>query len=397
MMFTLHRLESVGDVPALGDWLTMLARAKTPMAITLKARQKKIALATRDDCWVIDCKLPVADLILPTLLTRLSDAQIPLITRNLVRDLPEIVAFFAKNLNHDEHNLFRDMVDSFTADLTCAAKCINQGVTAPAKFRLIEHDAYEVALLEPQYATGISAYYLKVAIPVAKAIAESWMFAKGRNPEWFITYKSLWLRVLAFFSQDPTLTWAFSEGRDVYDDIAKLFETNREQAETILLWAACGCDLSVFAKRFPDYVTGLPENLKAFEDIFKRKMPTLAWSIQMMKDAYWNTRQVETRYGRILRPGHPMGEAVAFRVFGTVEDILGVVSATFWTNRPSRDTMVIRFDGDPASDVVRVVGAGPSSVQGRLSWLQDMTQLSTLGNPLGQVLLNPLVTELPRL
>jgi hypothetical protein len=179
------------------------------------------------------------------------------------------------------------------------------------------------------------------------------------------------------------------EDRDPFEAVGKLLKVEAPVAETLLLWQACGRDMDCFTKRFPALVNQLPEDLVQYSEQFNRSLPSLSMSVAQMKQAYYESRSVETRYGRRLRPGHPYGEAVAFRVFGTVEDLIGIAAVTFWQNRPSSDILLTQFGG--GLDNIRVGGVGPK--HGKEMWLQELKSLSGLANPLKDISLHPNVVQ----
>src|SRR3990167_3294798 len=104
-----------------------------------------------------------------------------------------------------------------------------------------------------------------------------------------------------------------------------------------------------------------------------------------MRQAYRETGTLETRYGRRFRAGQTEGEAVTHLIFGTVEDIVSVAMVTFWTNRTTRDIMILRAEGGPSADTIRIHGTGPSSIGGKASWMIHLQELATLASPLGLV------------
>lgn len=388
-LFQTHAVDNAGEVAAFSEWLTNCARLDQEVAVA--ARKTKLAFSTREDVWVINLKAECAPLSIGVLRTHLIDqAQLKFAARDLYILLIDLSKLLGPLFNMAPTSVLFHLSSAFVADLTGAAVAINQTVTPQNKFRLIEHDAYEVALLEPQYSHDAPAYYNKIAIPFAKLQAETTLHKPGQA-EWFVSYDRLWIKVLAFYTGDPTLMWALVEDRDPVEAVGKLIKADTyEDAENLLLWQACGRDMDCFSKRFPGQIDALPENLNEYSEKFNRSLPALSMAVAQMKQAYYETRTVETRYGRRLRPGHPHGEAVAFRVFGTVEDIVGVAAVTFWQNRPASDIMLTQFAG--GLDTVRISGVGPK--HGQELWLQELKPLSTLADPLGQVALRPNVVQL---
>lgn len=392
--FETHQVNSLAEVGPFAEWLSGTARAEQKVAIALRERQKKIAFSTRDDCWIVDLKSPAAPFVFGILRTQIIDHnQIKLVARDLYQDLVDLSKILAPLLGFTPNNVFQNLAPAFVGDLTSAAHVINQTVTPKNKMRLVEHDAYDVALLEEQYGIGIVPYYEKVGLPFAKLQAEAVVNPK-RAPEWWVTYQYLWIRVLAYYTGDATLVWSFAEGRDPLESIQNVIHCeSREQAEALLLWQACGRDIAVFRTRFAALIPLLPDSLPVWANIMDKALPSLSVACGQMQQAYQESRSVETLYKRKLRPGNPAGEAVAFRVFGTVEDLLNVAAVTFWNNRPTTDVLISYFDGTIGT--TRIGGVGPQ--RGVEAWTQQLKPLSTLANPLGPSLeLHPIVTQAPR-
>lgn len=393
--FQNHLVDRLSEIGPFGEWLIMQARQRQSIAIAIRDRQKKIAFATRDESWVVDLKSPAGVIAAGVLRARLVDTnQISLLTRNLSRDLRDLTLFLAQHLEVPISEMYYYLAPACVGDLTTAAKCINQTVTPMGKFKQIEQDAYEIALLEPQYAYGIVPYYEKVGLPLAKVVAEASLFTKADTPlTWWVSYPYLWLRVLTYYCGDPTLSWAFAEHRDPVEAVAKLLKSTEIEAYATLLWQACGRDIPVFTKRFPSLLDQLPDSLEEYGNKLDRTMPAMAMAASQMKNAYMETRNITTLFGRKLRAGAAMGEAVAFRVFGTVEDIVGVAAATFWNNRPTRDILISKFEGGPAAEDIRIGGVGPKTEVEKVSWLTNLKQLAPLGQPLGEMSLSPMIVS----
>lgn len=391
--FQVHLADNASQAAPLGLWLADCERRGTPVAVALRDRQKKLCLATRDDAWVLDFKSDASPLLAGVLRSHIIDGNnLRFLARNITKDLREICTYMSKVLGTTPLSLFTNLAPYFVGDLTSAAHCINQVVTPMNKFTSIENDAFEVALLEPQYAHGIAAYYQKIGLPFARLQAESWLVPK-KPAEWWVSYEHLWVRVLAFYTGDPTLGWAFVERRNPFEVIGKMFKCSEHEAELRLLWQVCGRDMSVFVNRFSTRASELPDDLTSWNDQLDRSMPATAMACHQMKQAYFDTHYAETLYKRQLKRGSDYGEAVAFRIFGTVEDIINVAAVAFWNNRPTSDVMITKIEGGPDASLIRVLGIGPQ-VGVRHQWSESMKQLSSLGNPLGSTLtLNPQVVQ----
>ena len=397
-LFQTRQVDKLAEVAPFASWLMEVAHRGDIIAVSLRDRQKKMAFATRDEAWVLDFKSPAGLIAAGILRTQLVDHnQLRFATRNLAVDLRDMTRYLADLLEMPLTEVWAHLSPVCVADLTRAAACVNQPVTPRSKFKSAEHDAYEVALLEPQYATGIADLYQKVGIPMSKLVAETSLFKrKDEAISWWVSYDLMWLRVFTFYSGDPTLTWAFHEGQDPFEVVGKMLQLPPATAETLLLWQACGREMGVFQKRFPHLV--LPDDMVGWEEKMLRAMPVLHNAVSGMTRAYWESRSVETRYRRRLRSGNPLGEAVAFRIFGTVEDLVGVAAVSFWNNRTTNDILITQIEGGPAETTIRIAGVGPKGEAATWDWIQILKTTAPLASPLGQLSLKPTVTrvELPK-
>src|SRR5207249_4163363 len=114
-------------------------------------------------------------------------------------------------------------------------------------------------------------------------------------------------------------------------------------------------------------VDNLPESLPKYAMLLDKHYPMMCTSTLQMRQAYIDTRSAHTLYGRRMRPGHSPGEATAFRIFGTVEDIVAVSAVSLWQNRISADVHITKIEGGRNSKQVRINGVGPSA--GKDFWL----------------------------
>ena len=388
-LFQTHNIETPRDVTDFARWLSDANRREETLSIVARDRQKKIVLATLDDAWVIPLDRLNAAVLKPHLIDQ---PQVKLQMRDIAKDLPELCLMFGKLFEMTPQEVYYILAPLCTGSLQAAAVCINQPVTPHGKFRKLEQDAFDVALLVPQYEQGIMPYYENVGLPLAKIAAEAQLANKKASPDWHVTYTHLWLRVLCYYTGDPLLGRAFVEQRDPITAAAEHLKVEETEAEHILLWAACGRDFKVFQARFPELMPDA-DVLSQWDRQLSEFFPVITYQTNTMKQSYWQTRMIETRFKRRLRPGAELGEAVAFSVFGTVEDILAVAMATFWNQRPSRDIMIIRVDGNTIAPTIRIVGVGPKNEAESWQWLQTLHLLAPLGNPLKSVPLAPLVVR----
>jgi hypothetical protein len=367
-----HNVDDFTEVEPFSLWLLNREHKDEPIAVALK--KNKAAFATRDDAWVVDLKGPGSGLALSTLRIR---TGIKMMSRNLARDLVGFTKLLAKSQgDRTLHQIFDQLNHQFVGDMFSAGVCINHEILDSRHFKRIENDVFDTALLLPQYEHAIAPYYQKVGLPMARYSAESALFGVGETT-WWVTYHHLWLRVLAHITNDPSLLRAFLDGQDPIESAMISLDVEPSEAEVALIWQACGRDIDCYrARGFA--VNRLPPNIEALNRALDLAYPTMSSMCEAMKKAYYDSRTVLSIYGRTLRPGKPLGEAVAFRVFGGVEELLAVEMVALMNNRPNPELMVKEFTGGPNASVNRIVGVGTKGLD---TW-DDLKELAGLGNPL---------------
>ncbi len=377
-----HELNSHAGIGTFGSWLLTQSRHQTPISVAL--REGQMAFATLDDAYVLDLTCEAAPLMLGTIQERIiQNASVRLYARDLGPDLLHLTRYLSKALEADPYLVYRSLATCFVGDLTTAGQCVNYPVQPGSAFQKIEHDVFDTALLVPQYEHGIAKYYQAIALPMARQLAEGALFGEGEYT-WWVTYHHLWLRVLASATGDPTLLRALQEP-EPFAEIAKVLNMTPVETEAVLLFQACGRDFATFQRRFHDRLNDLPRDLAEVGRQLDIMLPVASSVCASIQRAYYENRQVTTLYERRLRPGNGYGEAVAFHVFGTVEEILGVAAVALMNNRPSPEILVTGFEGGPSSSVIRVAGVGRKG----LSTWADLRDLMTLANPLRLVPLDP--------
>ena len=277
--------------------------------------------------------------------------------------------------------------------LGCAATV---GHIPAAKNLSLPDEAYTARLLEPQYQVEAPPYYVSVSLPLARLRAEWRLFGEDAKSDWWVSYPSLWLRVLTKYTGDPTLTYVLDESEEPLAAIARLFEWPLERTIAVLIWHICGRSVDVMAGAGAVHMDALPDDLPAVAGAWDRRLPTLWAGITGLMNSYTQNRLAKTLYGRKLHSGQHPGAASAHIIFGTTQDLMEVAAVSYWNNRPGPSVMIKRVDSfavDPA--IHRVVGVGPQAVEERESWIQKLTHLAPLEAPLGTVRLAPTVVRPP--
>jgi len=268
------------------------------------------------------------------------------------------------------------------------------GAPAPTGISL-QDQAFTARLLEPQLQWEAPSYYFAVSLPLARLRAEWRLFGLDAPPDWWVSYSDLWLHVLRRYTGDPTLEWLFTGGHDPLTGLAGLFEWPPDVTKAVLLWHICGRSVDVMAGVDASLVDRLPDNLPAVGDQWNKRLPSLWLGIITLMQSYQRDRLARTLYGRKLHGGLHPGVASAHTILGTVQDIMEVAACTFWNNRPGPTVMIRDIETDPLSDLLRVYGTGPKNTEESTRWIEALTDLATLANPLGLEPLKVTVVEAP--
>jgi hypothetical protein len=389
-VYKLFTADSPADVPLLANWLQANGRGTDSLgvgkavavALHYKRRRGHLAFATPNEVITLDLRSPMAEALLGVCRSVLLDhPQIDLRCRDMYRDLVDLTQFFGKELQMEESLIYQNLAPAMVGDLRQAANLIGLVTVPKTHFKQAADDAYEVALYGPQYEYQIAPYYNRVSLPYARLQAEGSLFRNDlERYDWWVGFPDLWLRVFTHFSRDPTLSWAFQEDRDVRAAVAGTLKITETQAHSLLMWQAHDREMAAFSSRCPQLVDALPADLPNWARQLDLHYPTLCASTIQMRQAYWESRAAHTLYGRMLRPGHSPGEASAFRIFGTVEDIVAVAAVSYWQARTSTDIRVTRIEGGPDAQQIRIKGEGPSA--GKNMWKSVLEPIAGLNNPM---------------
>lgn len=377
-------VKKLEEVTILANWLRLNSHGPDK-AISMAYHPKRgagvIALANRDEVVSVSLGGPFEEAILGPLRSTMLDQNLMEVRyRDMYLDLVDFTRLFSKKFKMDEEDVFNRLSPFAVGDLRSAANVIGLQTVEKKRIRSAADDAYEIALYEPQYAHNISQYYSKVSLPFARLQAEATLLTDKGKKDWFVSYPQLWLRVFTHFTADPTLTWAFTQERDILETVSGVLEVTPVQAEALLFWQAHGRDLSALSARFPKVVDDLPANLPWYATELDKHFPVLVSGVLRMQQQYIDTRASHTLYGRMLRFGPPPGEAAAFKIFGTVEDILSVSMVSLWQNRIAADIRIAGVEGGPSDSVIRINGVGPTA--GKDYWTRVLTDISPLNNPI---------------
>lgn len=378
-----YEVKGLEDVGFLATWLNANGTGvekSISMALHPKRKGGTLSFATIDEVVTISLGGDFEEAMLSPLRTALVEQpRISLLTRDLYTDVVDITRFLAKKFRLNETAVFEGIAPNVVGDLRAAASVIGLQANAKKAFRNSADDAYEIALYEPQYSHAIAPYYEKISLPFARLQAESTLFTDKSKVDWFVSYPDAWIRVFTHLSGDPTFSYAITQGGGVIDAMARTLEVTPIQARSLLLWQACGRDMTVMASLFPKEVDNLPAAMPKWAITLDKHYPTLCAATMQMGQAYRDSRSAHTLYGRQIRPGKPEGESTAFRIFGTVEDIVAVAAVTMWQNRLSSDIRVTSIEGGPDAEAIRINGVGPSA--GKDFWGAQLKKIAPLEGP----------------
>lgn len=371
------------------DWLQKVgARDADPVGVAVG--EDGVALAQGEDVYVVDDSPEWGFFARAALAAAMMGSSPPRLVAldaegTLVRLTDEL------SYHYPTDDLFRRLSACMLGDLKGCAYVIGQ---APPNTNLSVADAaYTARLLEPQYQLEAPPLYTAVTLPLARLKAEWRVFGQDAPADWWVSYHRLWVRVLAYYTGDPTLTWLFNEGQDPLEGLTRLLEWPLEQTESVLVWHVCGRSVDVMAQVAPALMAHLPDDLPAVGDNWNRRFPSLWLGLTNIMHSYQENRVAHTRYKRKQGGGLHPGAASAFTIFGTVQDILDVVAVTLWHNRPRNEIMIKQVDSSPLAAVLRVIGVGPAQEQEK--WIQMIGDLATLASPLGAMPLMPTVVQSP--
>ncbi len=386
-LYALNSAIEPRDVIPFGQWLLDSCRNDGSVSVVL--REETLAFGSPTSVWTFPLgNEPVMEVLLAVLRANVIDLpQVSFVARDLFVDLVALCQALAPLLGISERQAYLSLAPVFDGDLTSAARVLGHKPESHEDYAAIEDDAYAIAVHEKQFSLGAPKYYEAISLPFAKLQAEGKLSGQAKA-SWWVSYENLWLRVLAHMTGDPLFLGALREDHSVIAVVMRSLECDAEAAQALLIWQVYGRDVDAMVRHLPEIVDKLPSELPSWGLRLDRKFPALCASLSAMQSSYWQNRGANTLYGRRLRPGQTLGEATAWMVFGTVEDIIANAAVTLWKNRTSPDIIITLISGGPAAPVLRVGGTG-----GGAQWSYMAKELAPLGNPLKTVPLRPTYVE----
>mgnify|MGYP001566107716 CR=1 FL=1 len=386
-LYVLHAPVDVTGAAPFASWLLNASRSKEK--VSMLAHEQQWAFCCGNEVWLVERNSTPFFVMLDSFRRQALDTSgMSFVGADLFNDLIKLSRFLAEPLDSTPRQVYLRLAPLFEGDLWSAARLGDWQETTD--YNDLAQAAYSAARLEEQHSLGAPAYYRKLSIPYAKLQAEA-ALDERTQAEWRVEYDDLWLRVLCHETGDPLLNSAYAEGRSAFEVVAHALDMDVETARAVLVWQVYGREMDTLQRHFPSLIESLPANLPGVGLRLDKRLAALCAGISSMHQAYWQDRRIETLYGRRLRPGKPMGEASAFRVFGTVEDFIAAVAVTLWQNRTSPDIIINTLPDSLCSDFSRIGGTFPKSSKDQ--WMYMLRELAPMNNPFRAGNLRPQIVE----
>ncbi len=369
------------DLLALGEWLQALGNEVEKIPVGIAANDVNLAFATKTQGWFLPVRTPLAQSILPNVLTK--ERVAPAL---VARDTATLVETMGSWLGMDSPKLLPSIIHDMTALEYTTGRAVARGLS-PLK------DALDCAAVGPTLAMEAPKFYHRVAMPLIRHNAGPMDLGElGEQMQvvgparWTITYDYLLLRVLTYYTKDPTMTHWFNENQNPLENFSSYLETDSTTAISFLLWMICGEDDTLVARLYPERMSSMPAAPKLIKALhIEKKLPNLQMGLMRLMEEYTTGRRAETLYNRRSPWGLRPEELLHFSIMGSVCDILDVLVATLLLPKYGSENhwlIEAKDKGYPHWLRAQVVG-----YNGRepMEWQRELEALSHLNNPLGQV------------
>lgn len=375
-------VESIEDLQECAAWLIDLGNEIDKTMVGIAVYRDEIAFATPAKVWKVPTDIYAAKDVLRNVLV--SEKAAPaLISRDAKYDINQLDKYL--KLTREEKKI---LSRNFVHDMRALEYVTGYSLTLNRGSLPITNDALDAATVGTMMAIDLPPYYTQVAMPL---IGYTPVLADEETSRWSIIYEHLLFRILAHYTQDPTIVSLLNDNQDPMEKFAEIVELDKQQAQAFLLWMCCGEDMSVLNKYHRLEAREMPESpqlIKATK--IDKKIPTLRLGLIRMIEQFTNNKRAHTLYGRQSPLGSSREELLHFVLFGSISDILDVVMVSL-LNLGS-DTHVLLIEGStnyPYSTRALIVGR---TDQPAIEWQNQLEQLAPLNNPLNQVTLNPKVS-----
>ncbi len=368
----------------MGEWLHGVGADvdKTPVGIS--ASGSDIALATKSQGWLITPGAPPAAYsVLRKGLTgeRTAPALVVRDTEAFMLPLSRLLG--GESRSDNLNNLLPNIVHDMAALEYTTGRGIARGLS-PLK------DALDCAVVGPAMALEAPRFYREVGMPLIRHNAKVYGIDESAVG-WKLTYDWLLFKVLAHYTHDPTLSRWFQDGNNPLDMFGKAVELNAKEASAFLLWMVCGEDEGLLSQHHPDWAAALPEAPQLIKAThIDKNLPSLRLGLIRLTDKYGTSRRAATMYGRHSPWGLRPSELLYFSIMGSVDDILDVAVASI-ANMGSEAHWLVPEKSARYSRWLRAQVAGYTQEE-PMQWEENLTQLASLGSPLGAIPLEPKVS-----
>lgn len=368
------------DALALGEWLQKMGSEveKTPVGIA--ATPTELALATREQGWLLPQQFPTLTAILSNLLTERTSPA--LVTRDTGALVAALEAWLG--MGYDRNNLLPNLIHDMTAMEYATGRPIVRGIS-PLK------DALDCAVVGPGMALECPRFYQQVGLPLVRFNAKGIRSMDAAMSQWTVTYDWLLFRVLAHLTHDPTMTHWLIDGLSPTSELSSCLELPTDEAIAFLLWQICGEDTSLLSRHYPDWAAKLPEAPQLIrESRLNKTLPALRLGLIQLTEQYATARRANTLYGRLSPWGLTPAELLHFTIAGAVHDVLDVVSASI-LKEGSETHWLVPEENTKYNYFLRATIRGYTS-EDPMVWEQKIEAIGALGQPLGMVPLAPNVS-----
>lgn len=360
-------VQSDGDVLAFGEWLQNLGARQEKDLIGLAIHDNELALATREQGWLLS--VPGNTIQQEILKQQLgAEKYAPtFICRHLQADVDDLAAALGIGRERLAANVKHDLA---SIHYTTGRRVMPKDTMSTLK------DALDLATVGPQMLLNIPTFYSEVAMPVVRHQA-SLPEDLGKGTRWAVTYEHLLFKMVAHFTQDPTLLSWLRDGSHPLKAFSQTLNLSLEEGQAFLIWLCCGEDVGLMERVHPGWSQRLPESpalVKASR--LDKSLPAFSMGMLRLRDNPLPT----TLYGRQTTQRYA-SELLHFFLFGSCYDILDVAQASF-IRKGSHNHFLVPEKESRYNTFVRASIIGYLKDERPDEWQYEMEKVAQLGNPL---------------
>ena len=382
-------VDSIEDLQECMVWLRDLGNGIDKTMVGVAAYQNEIAFATGPPevrIWVLPTSMYVLKEVLKNVIV--SERSSPaFISRNAQADISRLSERL--ELSHQEIQI---LSTNFVHDMTALEYTTGHPIIPRGVNLSIKNDALDAATVGPMMAIDLPSFYTQVAMPLMRYSPDGGQYSTEEREEksfsrWSIVYEHLLFRMLAHYTQDPTIINWLNDGKNPMKEFATLVELEEQQALAFLLWMCCDEDVSLLVKKYPRESSFMPESPQLIKVTqIDKKIPILRLGFIRLIESFSNTKKSHTLYGRQSPWGASIEELLHFVLFGSISDILDVAMVSL-KNLGSDSHYLIVDNASNYPLFSRATIAGWTD-RPAIEWQNQLEQIAPLSNPLNQVTLN---------